>query len=938
MVQITSTTGIVSGIDYNTLINNLIKADSAQSDAITVQNTTLTNQQTAIASIMANLTALKGTTDALGKSTLYNSTTATSSNNNVISVTTTGTPTSGTYQYTALSKAQSQQVISSGYESTTTALGTGTLSFRFGNGVDTSMSLGNINGGAGFTSGKIKITDRSGTSAIIDLSGAKTIDDVLNAINDNGAVGVTASVAGDRIVLTDNTGETTANLKVQEVSSGKTAASLGLSGINTASNSATGSDIVYLSNNLNLSALNDGIGVETNNSAADIKYTLGNGDTGEIKLSGSKTLGDVITKINAANTNLKATIASDGSGLVLTDSSGGTTNTFTVSDENGSKALEDLGLNGTAAGGVIAGSRILSGAKTVLLSDLNGGNGLGALGKITITDRAGNSTNVDLSNAETLEEVINKINDAASAAPIKVNIAAQVNDAGNGIELVDSSGATSGNLKVDNYDDGTTTATKIFGSAVDVADNSVNSGDLHLQVIGLNTQLGDLNGGDGVTQGKFSITDSAGKTGTINIDSSVKTIGDVVQAINLSTAHVLAEINDTGDGIVIQDAAGGAGTLTVAENGSTTAADLNLLGTATTQNSTQVIDGAMTRTIDISDTDSLGTLTDKINKLGAGVTASMVSDGSDTPYRLSIVSNQTGKAGKFILDTSKADMSFDQISQAQDALLSVGSTSSSNKSMLVSSNTNSFTNVLSGATLTIQNVSDTPVTVSVSTDTTSLAAQIKAFVNTYNTFRKTLNTDTAYDTSTNTGAVLNGDYSITQVETDLSKLLSNFFPSGNTVNSMAQLGISFNTDTNDGTLKLDENTLDSVLSTNLADVKSLFTTANTGVSAQFSNMIGNLGVDVYPTDPKSLLGLHNQALQTTIDNNQKTIASWTTRLDAERTRLTNQFANLEVTLAKIQSNYSALSSIDWMLDSSSTSSSSSLFGNSSSSSSSSSSL
>ena len=149
---------------------------------------------------------------------------------------------------------------------------------------------------------------------------------------------------------------------------------------------------------------------------------------------------------------------------------------------------------------------------------------------------------------------------------------------------------------------------------------------------------------------------------------------------------------------------------------------------------------------------------------------------------------------------------------------------------------------------------------------------------------------------------------------------------------MAQLGITFNSDANNGTLMLDENTLDSVLSTNLADVKALFTTANTGVSAQFSNLIGNLAVDADTNDPKSLLGLHYQALQTSIDKNKDTIDTWTKRLDAERTRLTNQFANLEITLAKIQSNYQALNSISWMTDASSSSSSSSLFGNSSSSS------
>jgi flagellar hook-associated protein 2 len=1046
MVQITSTTGLVSGIDYNTLINNLLKLDSAQSDAITTQNTTLKNRQTAITALMANLTALKGAADVLGKTTLYSSTSATSSNSNVLSVATTGIPASGTYQYTALSKAQAQQFITSGYESADAAVGSGVISFRFGNGVNSGISLDNINGGEGFTPGSIKITDRGGTSAIIDLSGAKTIDDVLSAINDNGTVDVTASVAGDRLVLTDNSGGTS-NLKVQEVNSGKTAASLGLSGINTPSDSATGSDIVYLSNDINLSALNDGIGVETNNDAPDMRYTLGNGDTGEIKLSGAKTLGDIIDKIDAASQYLRASISSDGSRLLLTDSSGGTTANFAVTAENGSKALADLGLDSIAADAVITGNRILSGSKTVLLADLHGGKGLGALGKITLTDRAGNSADVDLSGAETLEDVINSIN----AAP-GVQIAAQVNQAGNGIQLIDSSGQNTSNLKIDNFGDGTTTADKLFGAPVDVAADSANSGDLHLQVIGLNTKLSDLNAGAGVAQGKFSITNSAGATTTVNINSAVKTIGDVIQAINLSSpAHILAEINDTGDGILISDEAGGTGKLKIAENGSTTAANLNLLGTATTQDSTQLIDGSMTRTVDLwpsnpkvialdtklsdlnagsgvargkftitnsagqcgtidltntsiqtigdlvtavndlsinvtaainetkdgivirdssngtlkltisengsttaRDLNILGTpttvneggksiqvidgkhppvtlqqLCDKINRLGAGITASIVSDGSDLPYRLSIVSNKTGKRGSFIVDTSQSDMSFDQIAEAQDAMLAVGYNSSSNKAILVTSNTNDFNNVLSGATLTIQNVSNTPVTVSVAANTAILATQIKTFINTYNSFRQSLNTYTAYDTTSDTAAVLASDYQTMRADTDLSKLISDYYPSGNTVTSMAQIGINVN---DDGTLGLDESTLDSVLSTNLDDVQSLFTTADTGVSSQFSKIISNLAVDTDTSKPNSLFGLHYQALKDSIDKNQDRIDQWSTRLDAERTRLTNQFAQLELTLAKMQSNYTALSSIDWLLDTSSNSNSS-LFNNSSSSSS-----
>jgi len=142
------------------------------------------------------------------------------------------------------------------------------------------------------------------------------------------------------------------------------------------------------------------------------------------------------------------------------------------------------------------------------------------------------------------------------------------------------------------------------------------------------------------------------------------------------------------------------------------------------------------------------------------------------------------------------------------------------------------------------------------------------------------------------------------------------------------LGISVSSD--DGTLTLDSTTLESVLSANLDDVKAFFTTADTGVSAQFSNIIKSLAGE---TD--SLMELKNTALQTTIDNNTQKISDWTTRLDNERTRLTAQFANLETFISKMQNNLSALDSISWITDTSSSSSSSSLYYGSSSSSSSS---
>jgi flagellar hook-associated protein 2 len=579
--------------------------------------------------------------------------------------------------------------------------------------------------------------------------------------------------------------------------------------------------------------------------------------------------------------------------------------------------------------GVITGSRIISGAKTVLLSDLNGGSGLGTLGTITITDRAGNHTDVVLSSAKTLEDVISAINNTASAATPKVKITAQVNDAGNGIKLVDSSGSTTSNLKVQEYNGGTT-ATKLFGGEVDVANDNVDGGDLHLQTVGLNTKLADLNGGSGVADGTFTITDSNGNSGTVTVGSDVTTIGDAVKAINLLSIGVYAEINDTGDGIIIEDTARGSGTLKVAEGDSTTATDLNLLGTATTKTiggeSTQVVDGSMTRTISLTADDTLTTLSTKIKSLNMGITASIVSGDSSSTYSLSLVSDKTGKATKFVVDTSKADIAFDTTTTAQDALLAVGTSGSSTKTKLVSSSTNTYTQVLNGATLTIKSASSSPVTVTVTEDTSSVESAIQSFVTNYNTFRTALNTDITYDSSTSTEATLTGDYSAYLADTELSKLVSTTYTSNDTIKSLVQLGISVSS--SDGTLTLDQTTLESVLGTNLDDVKAFFTTSDTGLSAKFSNIIQSLAGET-----NSLMELKSTALQTTIDSNTQKISDWTTRLDNERSRLIAQFANLETFISKMQNNLSALGSISWITDTSSSSNSNSslYFGSSSSS-------
>ncbi len=164
MGRIQSNVGLASGINITTTIQALMKIASQSHDALQTATTALTNQQTAVTQLSALLAATRYVTDSLGQTSLFQSLTAASSNNAAASATVTGTPAEGSYQFTPLQTATGAQFLAAGVADDTTALGAGTLSYRFGNDVTQGASLDMLGNGSGFVPGSIRVTDRSGQS------------------------------------------------------------------------------------------------------------------------------------------------------------------------------------------------------------------------------------------------------------------------------------------------------------------------------------------------------------------------------------------------------------------------------------------------------------------------------------------------------------------------------------------------------------------------------------------------------------------------------------------------------------------------------------------------------------------------------------------------------------------------------------------------------
>ncbi len=284
--------------------------------------------------------------------------------------------------------------------------------------------------------------------------------------------------------------------------------------------------------------------------------------------------------------------------------------------------------------------------------------GASALGTLQITTRDGNTGNVDLSSAKTVQDVINLLDNSG------LEISADYNSAGTGLQIRDLSGGTSSEFSISSGDD---TADRL-GIKTSTVDTVVQGEGLDRKFISRSTLLSDLNQGRGVALGSFRITDTTGAAASVNLSSaSATTVGEVIDAINNAGLAVQAKINTKGDGIEIIDTAEAGGTLSVADlSNGTSAKDLRILGTGTRQ----TIDGSLKTAIDgsqvdrilVEATDSLDTIVSKIAAQAKLASASVVGSGSD--FRLQIASARGGEIGRLAIDTTGLNLGFERIRSA----------------------------------------------------------------------------------------------------------------------------------------------------------------------------------------------------------------------------------------------------------------------------------
>lgn len=1011
MSSISTSIGLASGFPIEDFVNAMIAIEKRPITLLQQRVAKLDSQRTAFLQIEAQLLAIRNAAVRFSTASFFAAASATSSNEKALLATASSGAATGQYTFTVKNLASSHQLITSGFASRDASpVGAGTFTIESAAGtVNQATQLSELNAGAGVRAGRIVITDRTGGRAQLDLRTALTIDDVVAAINNQTDAGVRARVEGDRLVIEDQTGATTGQLRIEEYAGGRTAADLGILG-SSSTGIIMGGDLVSIAEDTRLATLNDGNGVRTVKSLNDFSAALADGtvlsfdlsayvkeDTplsvlnngagvpaGQIKLTNSdglertvdlssaETIGDVISAIQTAapefsvtlsgsrllindstdgdgttkieevnggttaaalgiaktttgssikgddiffvrtvgdvvriiNSNpdnsdgvggykLTASVSGDGKGLTLTDHTTGS-GAFEVTALNGSSAAEDLGILGTGSGGSLESRRLVSSLSSVLLRSLNGGRGIGT-GEIGLTDRAGVTATIDLSGANSLSDVIAAINAAST------QITARVSSSGLGIELEDTSGG-SGNLIVE---DVSGSAAADLGIAFNGASSKVSATNLQRQYVSRATQLSEFNGG--VPAGKFKIFDSNGKSAVVDLtQGDEKTLRDVISEINSRGLAVNARINDTGDGLLIEDTGAGTASLKIEEVTGSTAKALGILGTI--KEGETAINGTLESRIVIGANDSLETVLDKIKKSGASVNAVIINDGAGTrPYRLSLTSASSGLDGRLAIDSGTTSLNFETLIEAQDATVLFGPPDSSAPVVLRSSS-NTLSEAIAGVRLELISASEDPVTVTVKKDTSSITKDLSSFVTAFNAVVTTLDSATSYDPETEARGILQADSTASRVRSSLFNLVNKTVSGQPTsYNRLSSVGITLKSG---GSLSFDQQKFLEAMEKDPEAVAALFATEDTG----FGSLIQD-EIDRFTDNDTGVLSLRAEAIAQSEDLLNNRIDSLNVLLERKRDRMYAEFQAMETAISQLQAQQSSLSGLSSLLSS-----------------------
>lgn len=306
--------------------------------------------------------------------------------------------------------------------------------------------------------------------------------------------------------------------------------------------------------------------------------------------------------------------------------------------------------------------------------------------------------------------------------------------------------------------------------------------------------------------------------------------------------------------------------------------------------------GSVSKSITIDATNNtLQGIRDVINTAKMGVTATIVNDGSGTPYRLTLTSNNSGLSNSLKITTAGGDgtintllaydpagvQNLNQTVAAQNAEFKVNG-------IAIIKPSNTITDAIQGVTLTLNKLTTSSASLTVARDTSAVSKAVSDFVDAYNALSSQLKSRSAFGNATTPAGALAGDGTLRLIQDQLRGILGTG-ASGGPLTSLAQIGV---TSQADGTLKLDNSKLNAAMASNFSDVTNLLS-STTGFVTR---------LDAWSTStltPGGLIDTRTQSLNTSIKGYNDQISQLETRMKILQKQYTTQYSNLNLLLSRM---------------------------------------
>ncbi len=311
-------------------------------------------------------------------------------------------------------------------------------------------------------------------------------------------------------------------------------------------------------------------------------------------------------------------------------------------------------------------------------------------------------------------------------------------------------------------------------------------------------------------------------------------------------------------------------------------------------------------TLPITASDTLQTLRDKINGLGAGVNAAIVTDsngarlslrsassGTDNGFRLSVAdddNNNTDASGlsRFAFNPGGGSTQMEQ-------KLAAGNAEATVNGIAVVSASNELGTVIDGLTLRLRKQNFGTADIGVTSDRDSVKTAIQGFADAYNTLAKAITEQTKYDPTTKVGGPLQGDSAATGLQRQLRSLLNVSSGASAVFSRLSDVGLQGQ---RDGTLSVDSAKIDSATA-NLTELKKAFANSdvNNSTNDGFARRYAALATQVLGTDGS--LSTRTEGLRDRLTRNGEDQTRVSERVERYRARLVAQYTAMDASLARL---------------------------------------